>query len=172
MTEQPNNIGTDNSTFRGSAHLSISNLFSYGLVSAAAMLAFFFAFQGTLLVNYPSIQSKLLLETMAVCTNPAPICAHHIPIGRVVLSTICIAALMFNLWSRKIVVLFATYMRVFLVSGARLEAESGLENGPYDTVLKTHDALGIRGHGSLLTTSFFILISLVWVFWIIEIWVA
>jgi len=65
------------SMIQGSAHTSLSNLISYSMVSAAAMLAFFFAFQATLLASYPSIYS-------AVATKAAVVGKTQIPLGKIV----------------------------------------------------------------------------------------
>src|SRR5436309_2351310 len=103
MTEDPDSTDPAKVAILGAAHISLSNLISYTLVTAAGMLAFFFAFQASLLANYHSIHSALLDKSIIVGKS-------SLPIGKLALSCICVSVIIFNVWSYKVIKLCGYYI--------------------------------------------------------------
>jgi hypothetical protein len=72
----------------GSMHISASTILSYSLVSAAAMLAFFFAFQATLIVYFSNLVSAFGSVKINLRLN-------DLPIGKIGLTLVCAIMLIF-----------------------------------------------------------------------------
>lgn len=156
MAEQPNPEESGISGLQGSVHLSLSNLISYTVVSGAAMLAFFFAFQATLLAYYPSIRTGLIDKSIIIQST-------SIPIGRISITMICILVVAFNYWSYKIIRVFSYYMELYLISGTDLERSTALSRGIYLPLYEGYKKYGRHGHGIYVTRSVLLILSLAWV---------
>jgi hypothetical protein len=150
---------------QASAHASLSNLISYSIVSGAAMLAFFFAFQATLLAYYPSIYS-------VVVTKAAMVGKTQIPLGKIAATFLCVLMLIFNYWSYKMVMTFNHYIYSYLHSGSALEKEAGLNASIYGPMLVTYEKYGRGGHGLYWTLAFFGVLSLVWITFAVMAWAS
>jgi hypothetical protein len=163
MDKKENSGDPPNFPMIGSVHLSLSNIFSYTLVSGAAMLAFFVAFQATLLANYPTIYAALFSKTLAVGSV-------QLPVGKLAVSTICVFVLVFNYWSYKITVMFGYYVNSLLISGEILETYAAIPNGPFSSLLEGFKQNGRRGHGTNWTRLVVLMVSLVWILLAVITW--
>jgi hypothetical protein len=144
-----------NPSIWGSAHVSTSNVISYSLVTSAAMLAFFFTFQVGLISSYPSIKGL----------NPqSPL------FGKIAVTSLCVVAIVFTIWSYKIVALFIRYFQSYLESGAALENRSALEAGIYQEMLTTFRRPDRHLGLFVWTAAFLLSISLLWVCLIVLAW--
>jgi hypothetical protein len=161
--EQVSVIDPTRPALLGSAHLSLSNLISYTVVSGAGALAFFFAFQATLLAYYPSIHSALLSRSIIIWSV-------NLPIGRIALSSICLLVIVFNFWSYKITRAFSYYVNCYLIAGAALEKSVGLSDGIYISLFEKYKQYGRSGHGFYWTFFFLFLLSTVWILLAVVAW--
>ena len=116
------------------------------------MLAFFFAFQAGLLASYPTFNKELSEKTL-----------WHVPFGKIVISLICLAAMVFNLWSYKIVRIFIVYFETFILAGKALEHESACSGvGIYTAMSATYDRPGPQSALLRVTELFFLALSAAW----------
>jgi hypothetical protein len=156
MSEQPT-PRTDDETLKvlTTGLASVSGVLAPSLAAAVAALAFFFWFQGTLLVAYPTIRSAL--SALKLCDFPA---------GKVVITLLCLLPVVFNFWSYKIVCTFIGYLETVISSGKVLEEKTGLKDGFFTSVsAMPHQNL------FLLTGLFFWVLSLLWIGFLILVWV-
>jgi hypothetical protein len=155
MTEPSEHIDAPRATILGAVHTSTATVMSYSLITAAAMLTFFFAFQGILLSNFPALHKGLA----------------DLPASRWLLTALCVLAVVFSIWSALIVGMFIDYFEGFVASAVALERASGL--GP-ESLYSTIDR--IFGHSRaqsclrLTTWIFFAVLSIVWFILIFAVW--
>jgi hypothetical protein len=151
-------------------HISLSNILSYSILAGAGSLAFFVAFQATWLASYPAIQAALVSKAMMIGSV-------NLPLGKIAVSSICLFILVFNYWSYQVTVLFAYYVRAFLISGAALEKSAQFTDGPYGSIFEGFERYGHQGRGShsalsVWTLAVVLVISLVWLVLAALAWVA
>lgn len=135
------------------AYSGIAQVIGHTLTASAAMLAFFFVFQGTLLANFPTLYEKFSQATLPGLGN--------FPIGRAALVILCLLALAFTGWSYLIVRLFITYFDSFVASGTALEGDGKLSGLFAALHSASEEALP---HRLLVwaTGAFFVLLFLLW----------
>jgi hypothetical protein len=142
----------------GSVHISTSNILSYALVTTAAMLAFFFAFQATLIAYYSNLYS-----TFAGVIFKFPL--YSIPIGRICLTLICVTMLIFTIWSLTMFSMTIKNITHVIESGAALEAKiENLDDGVFSSIMKDHVR---RSHHNILSTLGFVVCWVISFFWIV-----
>jgi hypothetical protein len=164
MTENPDSTDPAKLAILGASHISLSNLISYTLVTGAGMLAFFFAFQASLLANYHSIHSALLDKSISVGKS-------SLPIGKIALSCISVLVVIFNVWSYKMIRVIGYYFESLMTSGERLERSVGLPEGIYISLFETRRKLG-RSDLLYLISPFLVILSFVWLALAILAWTA
>jgi hypothetical protein len=80
----------------GSVHISTSNILSYSLVTGTAMLAFFFAFQATLIDYFSNFSNAFRIITLKWHI-------YEIPVGKICVTLVCAMMVLFTIWSLKMV---------------------------------------------------------------------
>jgi hypothetical protein len=133
------------------AYAGIAQVIGHTLTASAAMLAFFFVFQGTLLANFPALYDKFSSTNLG-----------EFRIGRWALFALCLLALTFTAWSFLIVRLFITYFESFVTSGRALEAEYGNVNGLFVALRAAYDKPVPHRPLVWATWAFFFLLVLLW----------
>jgi len=71
--------------------------------------------------------------------------------------------LVFNYWSYRLVMTFNHYIHSYLICGAALEKDAGLQASIFNPMLVTYEKYGRGGHGLYWTIAFFGVLSLVWI---------
>jgi hypothetical protein len=135
------------------AYSAIAHVIGHTFTASAAMLAFFFVFQGTLLANFPTLYEKFSQATLPGL--------GHFPIGRAALVILCLLALAFTGWSCLIVRLFITYFDSFIASGTALESDGKL-SGLFAALHSASKAAMPHRLLVWVTGAFFVLLFLLW----------
>ncbi|MBN9091453.1 MAG: hypothetical protein J0J01_31425 [Reyranella sp.] len=154
MTDTDDNSG-QKAELAPPAYTGMAQVIGHTLTASAAMLAFFFVFQGTLLANFPT-----LYEKFAQTTFPA---FPGFPIGRAALVVLCLVALAFTGWSFLIVHLFITYFDSFLTSGKALEDANGNVSGLFAALRTAYDKPFPHKLLVWTTWAFFLLLVMLWI---------
>ena len=136
------------------AYSGIAQVFSHTLTASAAMLAFFFLFQGTLLANFPTLYEKFSNATFPELGN--------FPLGRVALVALCALALTFTVWSFLIVRIFKIYVDYFVASGDALETGNGKVNGLFAALSAAFTERAWHRLLTWTTWTFFAMLVLLW----------
>ena len=134
------------------AYSGIAQVFSHTLTASAAMLAFFFLFQGTLLANFPTLYEKFSNATFPELGT--------FPLGRAALVALCALALTFTMWSFLIVRIFMIYVDFFVASGGQLE--DGNIKGLFAALGAAFTERGWHRLLTWTTGTFFVLLMLLW----------
>jgi hypothetical protein len=136
------------------AYTGLAHVIGSTLTTSAAMLAFFFVFQGTLLANFPTLYNEFAHATLSAFGNLA--------VGRVALVALCLLALSFTYWSYLIVRIFIIYFESFLRSGRSLETSHGDVHGVFVALRTAYDQPGPQGRLFWTTVVFFLLVGALW----------
>lgn len=154
----------DEPSVLGSVHISTSNVLSYSLVTGAAMLAFFFAFQAALISYFSNLYSTF--AAVSIAFRP-----YQVPIGKICLTMLCVVMIMFTVWSLQMVHMTIDYITHIIKSGSTLEARiSNLDNGIFSAILTNHERRSRHSKLSVWTTVVCWAISFLWIFIGILVW--
>jgi hypothetical protein len=137
------------------AYSGIAQVIGHTLTTSAVMLAFFFAFQGALLANFPALYRDFSRVTLPMLGD--------LPVGRVAIVALCLLALSFTYWSYLIVRIFIIYFDSFLTSGRELETANGDVNGVFVALRRAYDQPGPQGRLLWTTKIFFLLLVSLWI---------
>jgi len=136
------------------AYSGIAQVIGHTLTTSAVMLAFFFAFQGALLANFPALYRDFSRVTLPMLGD--------LPVGRVAIVALCLLALSFTYWSYLIVRIFIIYFESFLRSGRSLETSHGDVHGVFVALRTAYDQPGPQGRLFWTTVVFFLLVGALW----------
>ena len=92
-------------------------------------------------------------------------------IGRIVLTGICVVAIVLSIWSYQVVRTFLNFFSAMLESGAALENANKLRGGIYEKLRNVYAGPGAHKSLRLWTTSFFLVFFLAWIVLFVFAWV-
>ncbi len=120
------------------------------------MLAFFFAFQATLIGYFSNFSN-----TFGVVTFKWNI--YQIPIGKICVTLVCAMMFLFTIWSLKMVRMTIDYIAHIIESGAALEAKIGnLDFGVFSVISANRERRNQHSMLSSLTAVICWVISFLW----------
>lgn len=134
-----------------SAYTSTANVMGFTLGTSAAMLAFFFAFQGALLSGYASLHNGF-----------AGAMWREWHVGKWAITGLCALAIVFTIWSFLVVLIFMRYFDAILSSGEALDAKTNKLTGTYEAMRAAYKQSAAQKYLPVATFVFFAVLLLIW----------